>query len=126
MENITEELRAKVINLGKILEEKNANEREKKKLMLLEEGIALLAEDKAMKERINLEEARKPRFLFDAEQAKEKGLVAESVTQDKIYKGHWIDQKALNKKVDLIRLNDLGDNISLINEIMKDGMKIYG
>ena len=74
------------------------NETEKKKLMLLEEGIALLAEDKAMKERINLEEARKPRFLFDAEQAKENGLVAESVTQDKIYKGHWIDQKALNKK----------------------------
>ena len=33
---------------------------------------------------------------------------------------------ALNKKVDLIRINDLGDNISLINEIMKDGMKIYG
>ena len=31
LENITEELRARVINLGKILEEKNANEREKKK-----------------------------------------------------------------------------------------------
>ncbi len=74
------------------------NEIEKKKLILLEEGIALLAEDKAMKERINIEEAKKPRFLFNAEEAKENGLVAESVVEDKVYKGHWVDRKTLNKK----------------------------
>lgn len=74
------------------------NEIEKKKLILLEEGIALLAEDKAMKERINIEEAKKPRFLFNAEEAKEKEVVAESVVEDKVYKGHWVDRNALNKK----------------------------
>ena len=73
------------------------NEREKKKLMLLEEGINLLAEDKKMAERINLEEAQKPRFIFDAKEAKEENVFAESVTEKGIYKGHWVDQKALNK-----------------------------
>ena len=34
--------------------------------------------------------------------------------------------QALNKKVDVIRFNDLKDNLELINEIMKDGIKIYG
>ena len=33
---------------------------------------------------------------------------------------------SLNKKVDLIRLSDLGDNIELVQEIMKEGIKIYG
>ena len=33
---------------------------------------------------------------------------------------------ALNKKVDLIRLSDLSNNVGLVNEIMKDGIKIYG
>lgn len=33
---------------------------------------------------------------------------------------------SLNKKVDLIRLSDLNDNIELVNEIMKDGVRIYG
>lgn len=32
---------------------------------------------------------------------------------------------ALHKKVDLIRISDLSNNIELINEIMKDGIKIY-
>ena len=32
----------------------------------------------------------------------------------------------LNKKVDLIRLSDLLNNVGLVNEIMKDGIKIYG
>lgn len=32
---------------------------------------------------------------------------------------------SLNKKVDLIRLSDLSNNIELINEIMKDGIKVY-
>lgn len=34
-------------------------------------------------------------------------------------------REALHKKVDLIRLSDLKDNIELINEIMKDGIRIY-
>lgn len=32
---------------------------------------------------------------------------------------------ALHKKVDLIRLCDLHSNIELINEIMKDGIRVY-
>lgn len=32
----------------------------------------------------------------------------------------------LHKKIDLIRFNTLNDNLELINEIMKDGIKIYG
>ena len=65
--------------------------------MLLEEGITLLAEDKAMQKRINLEEAQKPRFIYNAKEAKEESTLAESVTKDEVYKGHWVDQKALNK-----------------------------
>lgn len=33
---------------------------------------------------------------------------------------------ALGKRVDLVRLNNLTDNIALLGEIMKDGIKIYG
>ncbi len=35
-------------------------------------------------------------------------------------------RETLNKKIDLIRLSNMNDNIELINEIMKDGIKIYG
>ncbi len=34
-------------------------------------------------------------------------------------------RESLNKKIDLIRLSDMSDNVSLINEVMKDGIKIY-
>lgn len=34
--------------------------------------------------------------------------------------------QALNKKVDVIRLADLKENVELVEEIMKDGIKIYG
>ena len=34
-------------------------------------------------------------------------------------------RKVLHKKIDLIRFSNLKDNINLINEIMKDGIKIY-
>ena len=34
-------------------------------------------------------------------------------------------QSSLHKKVDLIRLFDLGDNEKLLKEIMKDGIRIY-
>lgn len=33
---------------------------------------------------------------------------------------------ALNKNVDVLRLNDLKNNEELLKEIMKDGVKIYG
>lgn len=33
---------------------------------------------------------------------------------------------ALHKKVDVLDVNQLNDNIKLINEILKDGVKIYG
>lgn len=32
----------------------------------------------------------------------------------------------LHKKIDLIRFDTLKDNLELVNEIMKDGIKIYG
>ncbi len=35
-------------------------------------------------------------------------------------------RQSLKKKVDVIRFNDLKDNLELINEIMKDGIKLYG
>ncbi len=34
-------------------------------------------------------------------------------------------RNVLNKRVDLIRFNTLNGNLELINEIMKDGIKIY-
>lgn len=33
---------------------------------------------------------------------------------------------ALHKKVDVLDVNQLKDNIELVNEILKDGVKIYG
>ena len=71
-------------------------ETEKKKLQLLEEGISLLADDPVMKNRINLNEAKKPRFIFNAKEAKQDGLKAESVCQDNKYLGHWVDRDYLN------------------------------
>lgn len=35
-------------------------------------------------------------------------------------------RNVLHKRIDLIRLNDLKDNVELINEIMKVGIKIFG
>lgn len=35
-------------------------------------------------------------------------------------------REVLHKKIDLIRFNNLNNNLELINEIMKDGIKIYG
>ena len=35
-------------------------------------------------------------------------------------------REALNKRIDLLRINDLKDNIELVEEIMKSGIKIYG
>lgn len=35
-------------------------------------------------------------------------------------------RNVLNKRIDLIRFNTLNGNLELINEIMKDGIKIYG
>ena len=35
-------------------------------------------------------------------------------------------REKLHKKIDIIRLSNIGENMLLINEIMKDGIKIYG
>ena len=35
-------------------------------------------------------------------------------------------EKALHKKVDLLRLQDIKDNLAFLGEIMKTGMRIYG
>lgn len=35
-------------------------------------------------------------------------------------------RQVIHKKIDLIRFSNLNGNIELINEIMKDGIKIYG
>ena len=35
-------------------------------------------------------------------------------------------RQSLKKKVDLLRLQDITNNLDLLNEIMKDGIKIYG
>ena len=35
-------------------------------------------------------------------------------------------REAMHKRVDVIRFNDLTNNLGLINEIMKDGIKLYG
>lgn len=35
-------------------------------------------------------------------------------------------RNVLHKRIDLIRFNNLNNNLELINEIMKDGIKIYG
>ena len=35
-------------------------------------------------------------------------------------------REELNKKIDLIRFSNLENNLELIGEIMKDGIKIYG
>ena len=35
-------------------------------------------------------------------------------------------RNVLHKKIDLIRFSNLKDNLELINEIMKDGVKLYG
>ena len=35
-------------------------------------------------------------------------------------------RNVLNKRIDLIRFSNLKDNLDLIKEIMKDGIKIYG
>ncbi len=35
-------------------------------------------------------------------------------------------RKSLNKRIDLLKLDQLTNNLELIQEIMKDGIKIYG
>ena len=35
-------------------------------------------------------------------------------------------RSVLHKKIDLVRFSNLNNNIELINEIMKDGIKVYG
>lgn len=34
-------------------------------------------------------------------------------------------RKSLHKRIDMVRFSNLDNNLELINEIMKDGIKIY-
>lgn len=70
---------------------------EKKKLILLEEAVAILAESPKMQGRITAEDARKPRFIFDSKEAGEELVLAEAVVDEKQYLGHWVDRKYLSE-----------------------------
>lgn len=53
-------------------------------------------------------------------------LVASDVSGLKFYGLVEEIRTALNKKVDVLDLNQLKDNLELTGEILKDGIKIYG
>lgn len=53
-------------------------------------------------------------------------LVATSITGLKFYGLVEEIRMALNKKVDVLDINQLKDNVELTQEILKDGIKIYG
>lgn len=53
-------------------------------------------------------------------------LIATSVSGLKFYGLVEEIRTALNKKVDVLDLNQLKDNLELTGEILKDGIKIYG
>ena len=53
-------------------------------------------------------------------------LISTDVKGLKFYR--WAEEirRALNKKVDILNINKLKDNLELTEEILKDGIKIYG
>lgn len=53
-------------------------------------------------------------------------LVSSSVSGLRFYGLIEALREALNKRVDVLGLEQLRDNVDLINEILKDGIKIYG
>lgn len=53
-------------------------------------------------------------------------LVATSITGLRFYGLVEEIRMALNKKVDVLDINQLKDNVELTQEILKDGIKIYG
>ena len=53
-------------------------------------------------------------------------LIATSVTGIKFYDLVEALREGLKKKVDVLNLEQLNGNSDLVNEILKDGVKIYG
>ena len=53
-------------------------------------------------------------------------LIATSVSGIKFYDLVEAIREVLQKKVDVLNREQLSDNPELINEILKDGIKIYG
>ena len=53
-------------------------------------------------------------------------LISTSITGMLFYDLVETLRENLHKKVDLLNLEQLKDNIDLVNEILKDGIKIYG
>ena len=52
-------------------------------------------------------------------------LISTSITGMKFYDLVESLREGLKKKVDLLTLDQLNDNPELLNEILKDGIKIY-
>ena len=53
-------------------------------------------------------------------------LVSTSVTGMRFYEIVEALREGLKKKVDLLNVEQLKDNLELLNEILKDGIKVYG
>ncbi|MDD6710445.1 MAG: nucleotidyltransferase domain-containing protein [Ruminococcus sp.] len=53
-------------------------------------------------------------------------LVCTEITGIAFYDLVEILREKLNKKVDILNLQQLSENLDLVNEILKDGIKIYG
>lgn len=53
-------------------------------------------------------------------------LVCTEITGIAFYDLVEILREKLNKKVDILNLRQLNENLDLVNEILKDGIKIYG
>lgn len=53
-------------------------------------------------------------------------LVSTSVSGMRFYEMVEALRERLKKKVDLLKLEQLKDNMELVNEILKDGVKVYG
>ena len=53
-------------------------------------------------------------------------LISTDISGIKFYDLAESLREALNKKVDLLKLEQLKDNPELVNEILRDGIRIYG
>lgn len=53
-------------------------------------------------------------------------LISTTVSGMKFYELVEDLREALKKEVDLLNLEQLKDNLELVNEILKDGIKVYG
>lgn len=53
-------------------------------------------------------------------------LISSGITGMRFYELTEILREALHKKIDLLDVNQLAGNAELLNEVLKDGVKIYG